>query len=593
MLERLLSRRACAFGASLLAGSAAFVVAFVVAAFVLSQDSARAQAPGVFGVYKTASAFGQGGFGAQGASNQSFNAGIGGFGGGSFSGGSFSGGGFGANGAQTGYGAANAQALFGAKPVEVDEPEFVYRGHDEKEPITSVKFLSFNDGNGYAVLSASGDKTARLWALEGKYDPETTEWFVTSARLRKTYKEVHKQGLTSAIFSPDYRFVLTSSYDQTARLWNFGNQENIRAYLGCKDRVWKIAVASSGEYVAGACNDGRIYFWESLTVKKLGSLPNRADASLLGVGYEDVGHEGPVFDVAFSPDSEFAATAGADGTVRLWNLGLQRQVAVFKGHTDKVYSVRFSEDGTYLLTASRDKTARLWNAATTEEVCRFVGHKGAVRQAIFTSSYVCTSSDDGTVRLWSPQGQSGANANDPRNAGMGASMSGDAMGSMGMSSMGMGSMGMSSTTPAMGGSMSGSGSMGPGSMDSYSMGSGSMSGASVEKPVAQPTRKPGKAKGTELAVFKANSPVFAVDVTDDSVYVGGGCADGTVKIWRFPGAARYYGDSGVSNVGGGSYGSSGAGYGYGSGSMGSGSAGFGADPMANPANTLAPTSGLK
>ncbi len=577
MLERLLSRRAYAFGASLLAGSAAFAgAAFVVAAFVLTQDSARAQAPGVFGVYKTASAFGQGGFGAQGASNQSFNAGIGGFGAGGLGSG-----GFGANGAQTGYGAANAQALFGTKPVEVDEPEFVYRGHDEKEPITSVKFLSFNDGNGYAVLSASGDKTARLWALEGKYDPETTEWFVTSARLRKTYKEVHKQGLTDAIFSPDYRFVLTSSYDQTARLWNFGNQENIRAYLGCKDRVWKIAVASSGEYVAGACNDGRVYFWESLTVKKLGSLPNRADASLLGVGYEDVGHEGPVFDVAFSPDSQFVATAGADGTVRLWNLGLQRQVAVFKGHTDKVYSVRFSEDGTYLLTASRDKTARLWNATTTEEVCRFVGHQGAVRQAIFTGSYVCTSSDDGTVRLWSPQGQSGANANDPRNAGMGGSMSGDAM-----SSMGMGSMGMSSTTPAMSGSMSGS--MGSGSMASGSMGSDSMSGASVEKPVAQPTRKPGKAKGAELAVFKANSPVFAVDVTDDSVYVSGGCADGTVKIWRFPGAARYYGDSGASNVGGGSYGSSGAGYG-----SGSGSTGFGADPMADPANTLAPTSGLK
>ncbi len=577
MLERLLSRRACAFGASLLAGRVLFVdasfvvVAFVVVAFVLSQDCARAQAPGVFGVYKTASAFGQGGFGqggfgaqgvTYGAAQQGFNAGSGGFG---------------ANGAMSGYGAANAQAsaLFAGKPVEIDEPEFVYRGHDEKEPITSLKFLSFNDGNGYAVLSASGDKTAKLWALEGKYDPETTEWFVTSARLRKTYKDVHKQGLTDAIFSPDFRFVLTSSYDQTARLWNFGNQENIRAYLGCKDRVWKIAVATSGEYVAGACNDGRVYFWESLTVKKLGSLPNRADASLLGVGYEDVGHEGPVFDVAFSPDSQFVATAGADGTVRLWNLGLQRQVAVFKGHADKVYSVRFSEDGTYLLTASRDKTARLWNATTTEEVCRFVGHQGAVRQAIFTGSYVCTSSDDGTVRLWSPQGQSGANANDPRNAGMGASMTENATGTLGT-----GSMGVSSTTPTTGGSMPGS---------AYgSMGSGSMSGASAEKSVAQPTRKQGKAKGTELAVFKANSPVFAVDVTDDSVYVCGGCADGTVKIWRFPGAARYYGDSGSSNVGGGTYGNSGSGYDSGSGSMG-----FGADPMADPSNTLAPTSGLR
>jgi len=552
MFERLLSRRAYAFGASLLAG---------IVAFASSQDCARAQSPAAFGVYNRAASMGQGGFGAQGASVQSFNAG--GFGG------------MGAGGSASGFDAANMQAasLVSVEPVKIDEPEFIYRGHDEKQPITSVKFLTFNDGNGYAVLSASGDKTAKIWALEGKYDPETTEWFVTSARLRKTYKDSHSQGVTDAIFSPDFNYVLTSSYDQTARLWNFGNQENIRAYLGCKDRVWKIDVAPSGDYVAGACNDGRVYFWESLTVKKLGSLPNRADASLLGVGYEEVGHEGPVFDVAFSPDSEFAATAGADGTVRLWNLGLKRQVALFKGHTDKVYSVVFSEDGSYLLTASRDKTARLWNPSTGEEICRFVGHLGAVRQAKFVGSYVCTASDDGTVRLWSPQSQTNSSANNDARGGMG-STSENAMGSMGAP---MGSM--SGSMGSMSGSMgSMSGSMGSMGADS------SMSGANAEKATSKPTRKPGKAKGTELAVFDANSPVFSADVTDDNLYVCGGCADGTVKIWRFPGAARYYDDSTSSNANGGSYGN------YGS---ASGSTGFGSNPMADPSNTLAPTSGMK
>jgi len=302
-------------------------------------------------------------------------------------------------------------------------------------------------------------------------------------------------------------------------------------------------------------------------------LPNRADAALLGAGYEDVGHEGPVFDVAFSPDSEFAATAGADGTVRLWNLGLQRQVAVFKGHADKVYSVKFSEDGAYLLTASRDKTARMWNATTGEETCRFVGHRGAVRQAIFAGSYVCTAGDDGKIGVWIPsQGQT--NANDQRGGMSGISaMSGSLMtGSLGATTM---------TTPTTGGSM-------PGSMGSGLTGSDPMSRGNSEQETAQPTRKPGKPKGTPVAVFEANSPVFALDVSDDQVYVCGGCADGTVKIWRAPGAARYYGDSGSANSNGASYG--GNGYGYGSGSQ---TTGFGANPMADPNNVLAPTTGLK
>ena len=386
----------------------------------------------------------------------------------------------------------------------VEEPEFVYKGHDLNEPLLSVKFYKDSSFDGYAILSGSGDSTARLWLLTGEFDPLTTEWSITKANLQKTFKDVHKQGVTKAIFSPDASYVLTSSYDQAGRLWLMRNEENIRAYTGAKDRLWSISVSPSGDYVAGACNDGRVYFWESLTVQKLATLPNNEDASLSG--NTDVGHIGPVFDVAFDPTSSFVATAGADGTVRIWNLGLLRQVAVLKGHKDKVYSVAFSADGSYILTASRDKTARLWNPSTGEEICRFVGHTGGVRQAIFAKSSICTASDDGTIRLW--------NANDVRSKANASSLN------SGNSSMGSeygSSMGDSSSTPK----------------DAQSNAS------------SRPSRKEGFNKGVELVRFEADSPVFSVDVSEDEVYVCGACQDGTGKIWRMPNAARYFGDNSV------------------------------------------------
>ncbi|MBQ5790054.1 MAG: WD40 repeat domain-containing protein, partial [Thermoguttaceae bacterium] len=321
------------------------------------------------------------------------------------------------------------------------------------------------------------------------------DWFIKNGRVQKTYKDAHRQGLTDAILSPSESHVLTASYDGVGRLWTINNQENIRPYRGAKDRLWRIAISDDGQYVGAACNDGRVYFWEALTVNDAGTLPNREDAQKLGAGFEKVGHEGPVFDVAFSPDGGFCATAGADNTIRVWNLQMFRQVAVIEGHADKVYSVRFSDDGAYLLSASRDKTARLWSPSTGEELCRFVGHVGAVREAEFTpDGCVLTASDDGTARLWNPQ--FGANEANGANAN-----------------------GRSDVYPSA----------------SNSFGSSGPDGRQSETAAVQPTRKAGKPKGVELATFEAGSPVFSAATTFDGVYVVGGCADGKARVWRVPG----------------------------------------------------------
>lgn len=524
MLKRLFSRRSLTFGVQILTCVAAAAMSFNYAFAQFSSPAASA-------VYNRAASMGAGGMGgSQGM--QGINA----------------------------YGSPNPSAGFGVQDngfgtgqtavasaeewetIVVDAPEFTYKGHDPKQPILSVKFFMFNDGTDYryGVLSGSGDTTAKIWVLEGKYDQETTEWSVTSARVRGTFKDEHKQGITKAVFSPDYSYVLTSSYDQIGRLWTVGKQENIRAYLGAKDRLWSIVPSPSGQYVAAACNDGRIYFWEALTVKKLDVLPNREDAQTVGPGSEDVGHEGPVFDVAFDPNSSFVATAGADGAVRIWNLSLLKQVAVLKGHADKVYSVCFSEDGTRLLTASRDKTARLWDPSTGEEICRFVGHEGAVRQAVFAGQYVTTSSDDGTVRIWAPNAASSSNQR--QGMGMNQNMT------MGSGTVPPTTMDSSRATPSM----------------------ASPQGAQQQN-VGKPTRKEGRPKGAELARFEANVPVFSVDVSEDLVYIVGGCQDGLARVWRVPGNARRYGDNSPSNYNEGGY-------------------GLGSDPLANP-DMIGPGSG--
>ena len=111
-----------------------------------------------------------------------------------------------------------------------------------------------------------------------------------------------------------------------------------------------------------------------------------------------------VFSVAFSPDSKKIATAGADRTIRIFEVETGKLLFQVEDHADWIFAVAFSPDGKRLASASRDKTCKVFDVEKKESLVTFPGHAQPVYTVAFApdGKSVATGGEDNSIRVWNP-----------------------------------------------------------------------------------------------------------------------------------------------------------------------------------------------
>ena len=152
---------------------------------------------------------------------------------------------------------------------------------------------------------------------------------------------------------------------------------------GHTDGVNSVSFSPDGGTLASGSWDGTVKLWDVTTQQNI--------ATLRLEGYS----------TAFSSDGTILASGSWDGTVKLWDITTQQNIATLEGHGDLVTSVAFSPDGR-TLASGWDSTVKLSDVTTRQNIATLEGHTDGVTSVSFSpdGGTLASGSWDGTVKLW-------------------------------------------------------------------------------------------------------------------------------------------------------------------------------------------------
>jgi len=268
--------------------------------------------------------------------------------------------------------------------------------------------------NGRYVLSASQDKSVRLWnPLNGV--------------SVKTYSGPHNHEVNGVIVSEDNSKFVTCGGDKQFFQWDVTTGNVIRKFVGHDRKVNALAFGPSESVIISGSHDKTVRIWD-LRARSRGSLQVLTDATdsvlCVNVGGDEIStgstdgqyrrydvRKGqlisdsmlqPIGSVCYSNDRECALVSTLDDNIRLIERDTGNELASYKGHTNKRFKVQSALDpsDSFVVSGSEDNTFCFWDLVDSKLLHSVRHHAGPVFCVSWHEGTLATASADGVIHVW-------------------------------------------------------------------------------------------------------------------------------------------------------------------------------------------------